>query len=111
MDGQTLIVLTTLGTADRARALVRTLVEARLVACGTIVPGVTSVFRWEGAVQEEGEVLVVLKTRAERWEALRAAVETAHPYDVPELLAVPVTAGLAPYLAWVARETDQEDAG
>lgn len=105
-----LIVLTAMGDAEGARALIRTLVDARLVACGTVVPGATSLYRWEGEVVQEAEVLVILKTRAERWEALRAALVAAHPYDVPELLAVPVSAGHEPYLAWVARETEENAA-
>lgn len=109
-DSQTLVVLTTLGDADQARALVRTLVDARLVACGTVVPGVTSIYRWQGAVTEEAEVLVILKTRAERWEALRAALIAEHPHDVPEVLAIPVAAGHEPYLAWVASETEENAA-
>ena len=109
-DVKALVVLTTLANADQGRALVRALVDARLVACGNVVTGVTSIYRWQGTVHEEGEVLVVLKTRLERWDALRAAVVAAHPYDVPELLALPVSAGHHPYLAWLAQATDQEDA-
>lgn len=88
-----------------ASDLARRLVEARLAACVNILPGVTSVFRWEGRVQEEGEALLVLKTSTSAVEALREAVQELHPYDVPEFLVVPVESGLDRYLAWVAAET------
>jgi periplasmic divalent cation tolerance protein len=105
-DRQTpLVVLTTLATADAARALVRRLVEDRVVACGTVVPGSTSIYRWQGAVTADEEALVLLKTVGDRWDALVAAIERLHPYDVPELLALPVTAGLPSYLSWLDAET------
>jgi periplasmic divalent cation tolerance protein len=104
MSEQALVVLTTLKTLDEARRLVRSLVDDRLVACGTLVPGVSSLYRWQGSVAEESEVLVVLKTRASRWDALADAVRQRHPYEVPELLAVPVARGLDAYLTWVGEE-------
>ena len=107
---QTLVVLTTLADAAGARALVRALVESRLAACGTVIPGAVSTYWWDGAVAEEAEVLVLLKTRRERWAALRDALVSAHPYDVPEVLALPVTAGHEPYLDWIARQTEEDAA-
>ena len=98
------VVLTTLDNAAEARSLVRRLVDQRLIACGTVLPGATSVYRWRGDVTEEHEVVVLMKTVRSRWDALRAAVAEHHPYDVPELLALPVGAGLEPYLAWVSEE-------
>lgn len=103
-----LVVLTTVGSEDDAKALVRALVDGRHVACGTILPGATSVYRWQGSVAEESEVLVVLKTAGDRWETLERAVQRLHPYDVPELVALPVTAGLEAYLEWVSTETRTE---
>jgi periplasmic divalent cation tolerance protein len=100
-----LVVLTTLDSPATGRDFVRRLVHERLVACGTVLPGATSVYRWRGNVTEEGEVVVLLKTTRNRWDALKAAVEAHHPYDVPELLALPVGAGLQTYLDWVAAET------
>jgi periplasmic divalent cation tolerance protein len=99
-----LVVLTTLATEEDARRLVTALVEERLVACGTLVPGARSIYRWEGELTEEGEVLVVLKTDASKWDALAAAVRARHPYAVPELLALPVERGLDRYLAWLTSE-------
>ena len=105
-DRQTpLVVLTTLATADAARALVRRLVEDRVIACGTVVPGASSIYRWQGTITTDDEALVVLKTVGARWDALVAAIERHHPYEVPELLALPVSAGLPSYLAWVEAET------
>lgn len=99
------VVLTTLRNAAQGRQLVQKLVDERLIACGTILPGATSVYRWEGKVTAADEVVVLLKTRKDRWPALKAAVEAHHPYAVPELLAIPVVDGLKPYLDWVASET------
>ena len=99
-----LLVLTTLGSADAARTLVQGLVADRLIACGTILPAGESIYRWRGAITTESEVVVLMKTRAERWEALQTAVAARHPYDVPELLAFPVERGLDAYLAWLGEE-------
>jgi periplasmic divalent cation tolerance protein len=104
MAESALVVLTTLATEADARALVTDLVAARLVACGTLLPGARSIYRWEGKVTEEAEVVVLLKTDASKWEALSAAVRQRHPYDVPELLALPVARGLDRYLSWLASE-------
>lgn len=97
-----LVVLVTAPDADTAARIARTVVEERLAACGNIVPGLRSIYRWQGAVQDEPEVLLVLKTRRDAMEALRARVVALHPYEVPEVIALPVEAGHAPYLAWVA---------
>ncbi len=103
--GEFVVALTTLGNPAQARQLVRRLVDERLIACGTVLPGATSVYRWRGEVTEEQEVVVLLKTATSRWGALKAAIEAHHPYDVPELLALPVTAGLERYLDWIASES------
>ncbi len=95
------VVLVTLAGADQARAMARILVDERLAACGSVLPGMTSVYRWEGKVEEDAEALLVLKTTAEGAEALVRRIPELHGYDVPEVLVLPVTAGHAPYLAWV----------
>ena len=100
-----LVVLVTAPSAEQAAALARALVEARLAACGNVVPGLRSIYRWEGQVRDEPEALLVLKTTRDRLEALRERVLALHPYDVPEVLALPVEAGSAAYLAWLAAET------
>jgi periplasmic divalent cation tolerance protein len=99
------VVLTTLASADDAVALVRALLDRRLVACGTVLPAGRSLYRWEGKIADEQEVVLVLKTTEGRVAALESAFEQLHPYRVPELLALPVTAGLGRYLGWIATET------
>jgi periplasmic divalent cation tolerance protein len=99
-----LVVLTTLSTVDDARKLVHALVSERVIACGTILPAGTSIYRWQNELKEETETVVVLKTHVSRWDALQAAVRARHPYDVPELLALPVERGLEAYLEWIERE-------
>jgi len=100
-----IVVLTTLANTDDAVKLVQTLLERRLVACGSVMPGVRSLYRWQGKVADEQEVVVLLKTRSARLETLKLAFEELHPYKVPELLALPVTAGNAKYLEWINGET------
>jgi periplasmic divalent cation tolerance protein len=100
-----LVVLVTAPTAERAAEIARALVAERLAACGNVVPGLRSIYRWEGKVQEDDEVLLVLKTTRARFEALRDRVLALHPYEVPEVIALAVEAGSARYLAWIAAET------
>ncbi|MGH2669790.1 MAG: divalent-cation tolerance protein CutA [bacterium] len=104
MATQALLVLTTLGSADEARNFVTGLVADRLVACGTVLPKGASIYWWEGAITEEEEVVVLLKTDASKWEELAVAVEERHPYEVPELLAFPAERGLERYLGWLTDE-------
>ena len=99
------VVLTTVATADEGIALVRALLERRLIACGTLLPGGRSLYRWEGKIADEQEVVVLLKTRASRVVSLADAFRELHPYKVPELLALPVAAGAEKYLGWIASET------
>ncbi|HJR65167.1 MAG TPA: divalent-cation tolerance protein CutA [Gemmatimonadaceae bacterium] len=105
MSPNAIVILTTVASADEAVALVRALLDRRLIACGNILPGVRSLYRWEGKVADEREVIVLLKTRASRVEALEMAFGELHPYKVPELLALPVSAGLHKYLEWIDDET------
>jgi periplasmic divalent cation tolerance protein len=100
-----IVVLVTTPTPERAAELARALVEERLAACGNVVPGLRSIYRWEGKVEDEGEALLLLKTTRARFEALRERVLALHPYAVPEVIALPVVAGSEPYLAWIAGET------
>jgi periplasmic divalent cation tolerance protein len=100
-----LVVLVTAPDPEKAAEIARTLVEERLAACGNVLSGLRSIYRWEGNVQDEREALLLLKTTRARFEALRARVLALHPYQVPEVIALPVEAGSAPYLAWIAAET------
>lgn len=96
-----LVVLSTVAKAEDAERIAHTLVERGLCACVNIVPGVLSVYRWKGRVEQAEERLLVIKTRSERLPALKEALVELHPYDVPEALALTVVDGLAPYLAWL----------
>lgn len=98
---EVIVVLVTAPSAEVAAALARTLVEEGLAACGNVVPGLRSIYRWEGRIHDEPEALLVLKTRGERFEALSRRIVELHPYDVPEVLRLGVEAGHEPYLAWI----------
>ncbi len=100
-----LVVLVTTPTPERAAEIARAVVDERLAACGNVVPGLRSIYRWEGKIQDEPEALLVLKTTRTRFEALRERVLALHPYQVPEVIALSVEGGSAPYLAWIAGET------
>ncbi len=100
-----LVVLVTVPSADEAARIARALVEERLAACGNVLPGLRSIYRWEGKVEDDAEALLVLKTTRARFAALRERVLALHPYTVAEVLALPVEAGSEKYLAWVAAET------
>ena len=95
---------------ETALSVVRTLVEERLAACGNVIPGLRSVYRWEGEVEEADEVLVLFKTRADRVMAFLERAAELHPYDVPELLVGDVSEGFGPYLEWVMGACEEESA-
>jgi periplasmic divalent cation tolerance protein len=96
------VVMVTAPSTDVAARIVTTVVEERLAACGNIVPGLTSIYRWEDGIQRDEEVLVLFKTTRAVLAQLMTRVETLHPYDVPEVLALPTAAGLEAYTSWVA---------
>jgi periplasmic divalent cation tolerance protein len=100
-----MVVLTTVASDEEAVTLIRELLERRLIACGTLFPGARSLYRWQGKVADEHEVVLLLKTRSARLDSLRTAFTELHPYKVPELLALPVEAGLDKYLDWINGET------
>ena len=101
------VVLVTTSSAEEGAHLGRALVEERLAACANVIGPIRSIYRWQGAVEEAEEHLVVLKARAADVPALAARVRALHSYEVPEVLALPVTAGSAPYLAWLADATER----
>jgi len=92
---------------EEAGALARQLVEDRLIACANIIPGLTSIYRWDGAIQEDQETLLVMKTRAERIPALTERIRELHSYDVPEVIALPLAEneGNPDYLRWLVEQT------
>lgn len=96
-----LLVLTTLAKSADAEWLARALVERGLAACVNVVPGVTSIYRWKGKVERGEEQLLLIKTRGERLGELREAVVALHPYELPELIALPIEAGHTPYFDWL----------
>jgi periplasmic divalent cation tolerance protein len=99
-----IVVLTTCATEEDAERMARALIELRMVACVSVAPRVRSFYRWEGAVVAAEEFLLVIKTSRVLFPALRAEIEKLHPYDLPELLALPVVDGAANYLNWMAGE-------
>lgn len=96
------LVFVTAPDAEAAARLGRQLVDERLAACANILPLIRSIYRWQGAVHDEPEALLLLKTREDRVAALQARVGELHPYENPEALAVPVESGPANYLGWLA---------
>jgi len=98
------VVLMTAPDRAVAEALAEAVMRARLAACVSLVPGLESVYWWKGGIERAQEVLLLMKTTAERVEPLIARVAELHPYEVPELLALPVDAGLPAYLEWVRAE-------
>jgi len=99
------VVFVTAPDAETAARIARTLVEEHLIACANLVPGIRSIYRWEGQVADESEVLLVLKTRASRLSAVAARVKALHPYALPEVVALPVVDGSEAYLDWVLAES------
>ncbi len=104
MKNNVFLVFSTCADEAAGRRIARKLVEERLAACVNLQPGITSVYRWEGAIEEAGECLLIAKTSNERLEALTGRLRALHDYELPEIVAVPVTAGLPGYLSWVAEE-------
>lgn len=100
-----LAAFTTCDSLEAARRMARHLVDRRVAACVNIIPGVESVYRWQGAVESASEWLLMIKTRRDQFDALAAALREVHHYEVPELIAVDITAGLPAYLDWIDRES------
>ena len=107
MDPQTefSIVLITAASEDEAERIACSLVEERLAACVNIVGPIRSVYRWEGKVQNERELLLIVKTRTEALPRLQTRITELHSYDTPEIIALPITAGSEPYLRWLESST------
>jgi periplasmic divalent cation tolerance protein len=104
-EGEALLVFTNMPDRDSATKLARALVEQRLAACVNVLAPCTSVYRWKGDIDEAQEVPVLIKTRAARYPEVERAIQSLHPYELPEVIAVPVVRGLPEYLEWVGEET------
>ena len=96
-----LLVFSTTPNEEEGAALARILVEERLAACVNIVPGLRSLYRWEGKIQDDRETLLLMKTTVQNYPRLEKRLQELHSYDVPEIIAVAVEKGHAPYLAWL----------
>jgi len=105
MDVDTLLVMTTCPDETHAEQLSVHLIEQGLAGCINRLPGISSVYRWEGELKTGTEVLLLIKTTAETWEKLEAEIKRLHPYELPEIIAVPITAGHEPYLDWIRSAT------
>ena len=106
-----LIVLTTVGNPEQGKRIARELVEARLAACASCLPGGVSFYRWSGRVEEDVETLLLIKTRGERLGELKAHLLRVHPYEVPEFLVLSIRDGGEQYLRWLAESTGDSPPG
>lgn len=103
-----IVVVTTVGTEDQANTISRELVARRHAACVNIVPGIRSVYRWQGKICQDGEMLLLIKTTEDEYEAVSEAIEELHTYDVPEILAFSVSKGESDFLRWIEASVDKE---
>lgn len=101
-----LVCFTTIGSRDAGTKLSEMLVAERLAACVQMVPGLRSVYLWKDEVQRDDETLLIIKTTQHRWADLKSRIKEIHPYEVPELVALPVTAGFPAYLEWIGESVD-----
>jgi periplasmic divalent cation tolerance protein len=102
------LVLSTAPDRDTAQRLARELVERKLAACVNIVPGIESIYHWEGKIHTDAELLLLIKTNAQLAPEALAALEQLHPYDTPEGIVLPIEGGLKKYLAWIGESTRQD---
>ena len=102
-DPFAIVVLMTAGSPEEATRLAEHLVDARLAACVQMITGMESVYRWEGKIERSSETLILAKTTQEKFNELEAVVRSLHNYTTPEIIALPVTVGSAPYLEWLTK--------
>ncbi len=106
MDKDCYLVLCTCPDREAARAIAAALVEQQSAACVNILPGVSSVYRWQGRIEQDEEILLLIKTTRERYPDLERDLRARHPYEVPEIIAVPIDRGLPDYLRWIAESVN-----
>jgi periplasmic divalent cation tolerance protein len=104
------VVVTTVGDEEQALLIAREMVARRLAACVNVLPGIRSVYRWQGKICQDGEYLLLIKTLAEEYEAVAAAIRELHSYELPEILAFPVEQGDARFFAWIRDSLDKSAA-
>ena len=100
-----LLVLTTISDVEKGKSFAHQVIAKRLAACCNIVPGITSIYRWQGELNDDNECLIIMKTASNRYSELEEFVRSAHPYEVAELIALPVETCLQEYLSWILKET------
>lgn len=108
MSAEFLQITTTTATRADADKIARALVEGRLAACVQVAGPISSTYRWRGSIETAEEFLCIIKTRADLFESVESAIREMHPYETPEIVATPITAGSADYLQWLADETADE---
>ena len=111
MEYRHVVMMVTIGTPEEASRLADALLGAGVIACASIIPSVDSHFRWQGKPEREAEALLVIKTAASRVNDVVSLVKELHPYDVPEVIALPIVGGSSEYLEWVSEETSEGDPG
>lgn len=102
------LILSTASAKQEAQEIARTLVERKLVACVNIVGPIESVYRWKGEVENSQEILLLMKTESEKFEAVRDAIKSLHSYEVPEVVQIPIENGLPAYLTWISESVGSE---
>jgi periplasmic divalent cation tolerance protein len=103
-----LLVFTTFANEADAARVARVLIEERLIACANLIPAARSLYRWQGAIQDEREVMALMKTRKQDWTALLSRLHELHPYETPECIAVRVAAGAPKYMEWLESALEPE---
>ena len=103
-----LLVFSTFAREEDAERVVRVLLDERLIACGNLLPGVRSLYRWKGAIEDSREIMVLMKTRKQDWSALLSRLHELHPYETPECLAVRIASGAPKYMEWLEAALEPE---
>lgn len=102
------VILCNVPDEETGRAIANALLARRLAACVNLLPGVQSIYRWQGAIQEAREVTMVIKTVASRYQEIEQTIRSLHPYELPEIIGLPISDGLTAYMDWVNAETRNE---
>lgn len=105
MPDEAIVVLVTTGKRDEAENIANHIVEERLAACCSLLPAVNSIYRWQGKIHRDEEILMIIKTQKHLFERLSHRIKELHSYEVPEIIALPIVVGHGPYLQWISGET------